>query len=87
MKPRTSQNKVRNFMGVIKYYRNMLLRWLQTLVPLTRLLSIRLKFRWTQSKQYYFDEIKPILARNSLLTYLDFNETFKIYTDASTLQL
>ena len=27
------------------------------------------------------------MARNNLLTYLDFNEAFKIHTDASAFQL
>ena len=39
-----------------------------------------------QVKQDDFDEIKRIVARNTLLTYPDFNETFKIYTDASAFQ-
>ena len=34
-----------------------------------------------------FDKIKRIVARNTLLTYKDFNETFKIHTNASALQL
>ena len=38
-------------------------------------------------EQYPFDENKRIVARDNVLTYPDFNETFKIHTDASTLQL
>ena len=34
-----------------------------------------------------FVEINLIVARDNLLTYPDFNETFKINTDASALQL
>ena len=34
-----------------------------------------------------FEKIKRIVARGTLLDYRDFNEEFKIHTDASKLQL
>ena len=74
-------------MGVIKYYRDMWPRRSHTLSPLTKLTSIKRKFKWTQVEQDYFDKTKRIVARNTLLTYLDFNETFEIHTDASAFQL
>ena len=39
------------------------------------------------SKQDAFDQIKRIMACDTLLTYLDFNETFKIHANSSALQL
>ena len=56
---------------------------LPMLAPLTKLTSIKINFKWTKVKQYAFKEIKRIVARDTLLTYLGFNETFKIHTDAS----
>ena len=56
-------------------------------MPLTKLTSINTKFKWTKGKQDTFDKIKRIVARDSLLTYPHFNETFKIHTDASAFQL
>ena len=58
-----------------------------TLAPLTKLTSIKTRFKWTQVEQDAFDEIKRIVARDNLLTYPDFNETFKIHTNASAIQL
>ena len=49
--------------------------------------SINRKFKWTQVEQDSFDKIKRIVDPNNLWTYPDFNETFKIHTDASALQL
>ena len=46
-----------------------------------------MKFKWTKIEQDAFDEIKGIVARNTLLSYPDFNEEFKIHTDASYFQL
>ena len=57
------------------------------LAPLTKLTSINRKFKWTKVEQYAFDEIKLIVARDTLLTHPDFNETFKIHTNASAFQL
>ena len=48
------------------------------LVPLTKLTSIKRKFKWTLVKQYEFDKIKRIMARDNLLTYTDFNEKIKL---------
>ena len=58
-----------------------------TLEPLTKLTSIKRNFKWIQVKQDTFEEINRIVARDTLLTYPDFNETFKIHTDASAFQL
>ena len=57
-----------------------------TLAPLTRLTSVKWRFKWTQVKQDTFDEIKRIVARDTLLTYTYFNETFKIHTNAISFQ-
>ena len=46
-----------------------------------------MKFKWTEIEQDAFDEIKYIVDHNTLLAYPDFNETFKIHTNASRLQL
>ena len=55
--------------------------------PLTKITFNKVKFNWTKIKQYSFDEIKWILARDTLLTYPYFNEEFKINTDAREFQL
>ena len=87
MKPPTTRKELRKFIGVIHYYRDMWPRQPHTLVTLTRLTSIKRKFEWTQVKQDDFDEIKLIVAHDTLLTYTDFNETFKINTNDSALKL
>ena len=38
-------------------------------------------------EQYAFDGIKRIVDRDTLLTYPDLNEIFRIHTDASAFQL
>ena len=57
------------------------------LAPITKLTSIKNKSKWTNVEQYAFKKIKRIVACDNLLTYPDFDETFKTYTDASAFQL
>ena len=57
------------------------------LAPLTILTHIKRKFKWTQVKQYDFDETRCIVAHDTLLTYSGFNETCNIHTNASAFQL
>ena len=43
---------------------------------------IKVEFKWTKVKQYTFDKIKNIEAHDTSLACTDFNEHFKIHTDA-----
>ena len=38
-------------------------------------------------EQYAFEKMNLIVARDTLLTYLYYNKTFKIHTDVSSFQL
>ena len=86
MAPPNLRKEVQKFIGVINYYRDMWSRRLHTLVPLTISISIKRKYKWTQVKQYAFNKIGQIVAHDNLLCYPDFNENFKIRTDASAFQ-
>ena len=57
------------------------------LVLLTRLTSIKGKFKWTKIKQCAFDKIKRIVDPDTILTYTDYNQTFKIHTDDRAFRL
>ena len=57
------------------------------LAPLNKRTSKKVKFKWTKIKKYAFSEIKQMVAHCNLLTYPDFNEEFKIHTNASNLQI
>ena len=87
MAPPTSQKEIRRFIGVINHYRNMWPSRSHMIAPFTKLTYINRNFKCMQVKQYAFNKIKRIVARDTLLTYPDFNETFKMHTDASAFQL
>ena len=57
------------------------------LAPLTILTHIKRKFKWTSVEKYAFEKIKRIVARDTLLTYPIFYETFKMHTNANAFQL
>ena len=57
------------------------------LPPLTRMPSNKSKFKWTQVEQDSFDKINRIMSPDNLSTYPDFNEIFKIHTNAIAFQL
>ena len=46
-------------------------------MSLTNKTSSKVKFKWTKIKQDAFNIINRIVARDTLLTYLDFNNEFK----------
>ena len=48
---------------------------------------LKRNFKWAKIEQYAFDKIKRIVARDTLLIDLDFNESFKIRTNAINFQL
>jgi hypothetical protein len=51
------------------------------------LTSVKVKWKWTPEHQVAFDQMKALIAKETLLTYPDFSKEFEINTDASKLQL
>ena len=45
------------------------------------------QFYWTPRQQQAFDQIKAIIAKETMIYYPDHNLPFEIYTDASNYQL
>ena len=57
------------------------------LAPLTKLTSIKQRFKLTQVEKDAFEKINRIVAHDTLPTYPDFNHQFKIHTNDSAFQL
>ena len=72
---------------VVNYYRNLSERRSHTLLSLTNITFSKVKFKWNKIEQDAFYEIERTVAHDNLLAYPDFNEDFKIHTDANNLQL
>ena len=85
--PPKTRKQLRSFIGMVNYYRDMWPKRSHLLAPLTNLTSKNVKFKWTDEHQKAFDEIKTVIAQETMLTYPDFNKAFHLHTDASKRQL
>ncbi len=92
--------ELRHFLGMVQYYRDMWVRRSEMLAPLTDLVgecggtkttrmnkTKKKSWRWDPIHQQAFDNVKAIIAKETILAYLDFLKLFEIYTDASSMQL
>ena len=64
--PKT-RKKVRQFIGMIIFYRNMWQKRSELLAPLTALTSKNVKYGWKDEHQKCFDAIKRVIGREVLL--------------------
>ena len=84
--PKTHK-QLRQFIGMINFYRDMWQKSSELVAPLTALTSKNVKYDWKDEHQKCFDAIKRVIERELLLGYPAFNAPFEIHTDASKLQL
>ena len=79
--PKT-RKQLRQFIGMINFYRDMWQRRSDFLAPLTALTSKNIKYNWKDEHQKCFDSIKHVIGRELLLAYPHFNAPFEIHNDA-----
>jgi hypothetical protein len=65
----TTRKHLRSFIGMVNYYRDMWPKRSDILAPLSALTSGKQKFKWTDECQAAFDNMKMLIARETLLTY------------------
>ena len=83
----TTRKQLSSFIGMVNYYRDMWPKRSHLLAPLSALTSSKVKWNWTDKCQLAFEDMKELIARETLLTYPDFNKPFEIHTDASQILL
>ena len=79
--PKT-RKQLRQFIGMINFYRDMWQKRSELLAPLTAITSKNVKYDWKDEHQKCFDAIKRVVGRVVFLGYPDFNAPFEIHTDA-----
>jgi hypothetical protein len=77
----TTIAELRSFVGSVNFYRDMFRPRSHLLAPLTSQSGNR-KLKWNAECQSAFDQVKALLAQETLLQYPDHNKPFHIYTDA-----
>ena len=83
MKPPTSPKGVREFIGMVGFYRKFISRFADAARPLTKLTRRNSKFTWTDDCQTGFEYLKTALTKSPILKYPDPNKRYVIFTDAS----
>ena len=57
------------------------------LAPLSSLTSVKVNWKWTDDHQEAFEQMRALIAKETLLTFPDFSKEFEIHTGAGKLQL
>ena len=66
----TTHKGVLKFIGLVNYYHDMWARRSHKLKILTKLMSKKVRFKWTEAEQKLFKQIKRIVTYNISLDYL-----------------
>ena len=80
--PKTAK-EVKQFLGLIGYYRKFIPRFSDLSRPLTRLTRHDAKFDWTSQCQKSFDHLRELLMQYPILRYPDPKRGYTVFTDAS----
>jgi len=75
--------ELRRFLGMAQYYRQYINGYADVIRPLYDMLKEDGPAVWGQAQQEAFDIIKNKLATEPIRAHPDFNNPFKLYTDAS----
>lgn len=89
IEPPKTHKQLRGFLGMVNFYKNV---WPRRLVILYSLTTLTMKSKtkaleWTAGFQSAFEEIKTVMAQNTLLVYPKYGQSFDVHTDASNLQI
>jgi hypothetical protein len=79
----TSVGDIRNFLGLVGYYRRFIEGFSKISKPMTELLEKDKKFKWTPACEASFQELKKQLTITPLLVMPDMEKPFSIYCDVS----
>ena len=85
-RPKT-RRELRKFIGMVNHYRDMWAHRSDILTPLSELTSLKVPFKWKPQHEEAFENMKKVIARETILAFPDFDKPFHIYTDASDYQM
>lgn len=80
--PKTKKN-IKQFLGLVGYYRRFILNMAKIAKPLTKLLKQDIPFCWTSGAQVAFETLRDIICLEPLLQFPNFSQPFLVTTDAS----
>ena len=83
MKPPTNQKGVREFLGMVGYYRKFIVRFADAARPITKLTRNDTNFEWSDDCQSGFEYLKTCLTKSPILKYPNPQKRYVVFTDAS----
>ena len=79
----TNAKQVKQFLGSINYFKNLIKDRGQLVKPLTSLTKKNAEFIWSEKCQSSFERLKEILCEAPVLAFPDYRKKFYLFTDAS----
>ena len=83
MKPPNNAKGVREFLGMVGFYRKFINRFADAARPITKLTRKDSKFVWTEECQTGFEYLRTTLTKSPILKYPDPHKRYVVFTDAS----
>ena len=83
MKSPKNQKGVREFLGMVGYYRKFISRFADAARPMTKFTRKDSKFEWSDDCQTGFEYLKTCLAEDPLLKYPNPHKRYTVFTDVS----
>lgn len=83
----TNISELRSFLGLASYYRKFVKGFSSIAAPLTLLLHKDQPYKWDDTKQVAFDELKRLLTSAPVLLLPDPTKPFTVTTDASDIAI
>ena len=83
MPPPTTPKEVRQFLGLVGYYRKFVPKFADIARPLTNLTKQDIPYEWTTKCQEAFEFLKEMLLKEPVLKYPDPGKPYTLFTDAS----
>ena len=83
MPPPSTPKEVKQFLGLIGYYRKFVPRFADVARPLTNLTRLDQPFEWSDKCQTSFELLKEALIKEPILRFPDPNKPYILYTDTS----
>ena len=79
----TTPKEIKQFLGLVGYYRKFIPRFADIAKPMTNLTKQDVSFEWTLQCQASFEMLKDALITSPILKYPDPNKPYTLFTDAS----
>ena len=83
MPPPTTPKEVKQFLGLVGYYRKFVPKFADIARPLTNLTKLDIPYEWTNRCQEAFEFLKQMLLKEPILKYPDPSKPYTLFTDAS----